>query len=253
MTFKQLIDKYRFDDIIPELMELWDKGNLYLFRQAYDILRKLQPQESEDCYVIEVSRVKGEMESYNRVANLSGWDWAENLNWEIVVANECILTERQLLALCLWERTFYGFSPEQEQSYFEVDEDKAIEPGEMGRRKELVSDICSKYAACSPSDLEFILTDQELMYYTFDGASDSASGDINYIVESIVSYSNLPEAKDVDHCVALVCSPRNDDFSASDFSKLSQAITTKIGCNEPLIHKRVSPDRNHVTVTLLYL
>lgn len=40
MTFKQLFDKYTFEDIVPELKELWNKGNLYLFRQALDILRQ---------------------------------------------------------------------------------------------------------------------------------------------------------------------------------------------------------------------
>lgn len=33
MTFKQLIDKYSFEEIIPELNELWDKGNyIYIAR-----------------------------------------------------------------------------------------------------------------------------------------------------------------------------------------------------------------------------
>lgn len=43
MTFKQLIDKYSFEEIIPELLEIWDKGNIFRFRQAHDILRRLTP------------------------------------------------------------------------------------------------------------------------------------------------------------------------------------------------------------------
>lgn len=61
----------------------------------------------------------GIRESYNRVSNLSGYGWDENLGWEIEVSKECGLTEKQLLALCLWERTYYGFSPHQQENTFE--------------------------------------------------------------------------------------------------------------------------------------
>ncbi len=119
MTFKQLIDKYRFEDIVTELLEIWDKGNLYRFRQAMDILRRLSPAGEEDGEVITVSRVESETGTYYRVSNLSGWYWDNNLNWDIVLSPDCELSEKQLLALCLWERTFYGFSPQQEKDTFD--------------------------------------------------------------------------------------------------------------------------------------
>lgn len=119
MTFRELLEKYKFEDIVPEILQLWDNGNLYLFRHAYDLLRVLESVPNGETGVIEVHRVNdGDGEAYNRVCNLSNYGWSENLDWELDIDADCNLTERQLLALCLWERTYYGFSPWQQDDTF---------------------------------------------------------------------------------------------------------------------------------------
>lgn len=114
MTFKELVNKYSFEEIVSDLLEITDKANLFLYRQAFDILRTLTPSSGEHGDIIEVVHIDAKPRSYNRVRNIFDGDWAENLNMEIKVDPECCLSEKQVLALCLWERTFYGFSPAQE-------------------------------------------------------------------------------------------------------------------------------------------
>lgn len=257
MTFRQLVDKYRFEEIISELTEFWDKGNLYLFRQALDILRTLEPKKNDERDCIRVSMVTNEIESYNRVSNLSEWAWNENLNWEIVVDDECNLSEKQLLALCLWERTFYGFSPEQQSDTFnkwdeELECDKP-EPDEMDKRRKLINDICSKYPGLSHNDMDFILTDRELRYHTFAGISEYQGGEIDYIKESISSYSDLPAVTSNKPCIALLRIPTA--YSVSDISirNLQNSINDVTGCSSLKFHTRFSSEGDSLTLTLLYI
>lgn len=258
MTFKQLVDKYRFEDIIPELTELWDKGNLYLFRQALDILRELEPLAyNGDGNIIEVHKVKSEIETYNRVVNLSGWGWEENLDWRIIVDDECYLSEKQLLALCLWERTFYGFSPDQELETFKVRDEElegdSLELDELGKRRELIEDICSKYSMLKPDDFDFIKADQELIFHAFVGLSDSPQTEMDYIKESILRYSDLPKSKDKSHCVALLCIPEKFELTDDMIDELADALKSKTECLSPLVYRRYAADRKHITLTILYV
>lgn len=257
MTLKELVDKYQFEEIIPELTELWDKGNLYLFRQAHDILRALEPKKNEESGCIKVSKVTNEIESYNRVSNLSGWGWDENLNWEIIVDDECNLSEKQLLALCLWERTYYGFSPEQQHESFEKWDEEAEcdtpEPDEMSKRRELLTDICFKYPGLSHNDLDFILIDNELRCPTFIGIADTPEGEIEYISESISSYSDLPAVTSNQPCIALLRIPAAHDVSEMSFLNLQKLIKEITVCSSLKFHTRFSSESASLTLTLLYI
>lgn len=258
MTFKELVEKYRFDDFLPELSEIWDEGNLYCFRQAFDILRQLEPTDDGRGLVIRVNKVKTDTETYDRVDNLSGWGWDECLSREIVVDEECDLSEKQLLALCLWERTFYGFSPEQEHDTFrrwdEEAENDAPELDEMDKRRELISDICAKYPSLCAGDLDFLLCDRELSMPSFMGVRPGVDDAIEYVIGSITGYSDLPRAdKDVSSCVALLRIPANCTIADIQKERLSEAIQSTIGVAAPDFHSRINADDKHLSLTLIYV
>jgi hypothetical protein len=127
MKFKELIAKYTFDDIVPALQSYWDKGNLFLFREAFDILRLMPTHATEDSAII-IKHYKQRNEEYDNVYNLAGcYSWAECLECEIVTEDDVHLTEKQILALCLWDRTYYGFSPEQENEEVDSWKDPILE------------------------------------------------------------------------------------------------------------------------------
>lgn len=228
-----------------------------MFRQAYDILRKIVPSDNDGKNVIEVSRVVTDTESYNRVSNLSGWFWEDNLNWEITVSEECQLTEKQLLALCLWERTYYGFSPEKEREMFNMLDEELVddvpEPDEMDKRRELIKNVCSNYHDLDANDIDFILTDKELISHTFVGLSDSQKGEIDYIKKSIICYSDIPNATGQRKCLALLCIPSKHNVSASDIGNLTEALSDKIGCKTLIFHQRFASDRVHISLTIIYI
>lgn len=48
MTLKDLILKYEFDTIVPDLIEIENpvKDNLYAFKEAFDTLRRMPPGDA---------------------------------------------------------------------------------------------------------------------------------------------------------------------------------------------------------------
>lgn len=253
MTFRQLIYKYSFDDIIPELNEIWDKGNLYLFRQAFAILRSLEPASGQGSII--VKRVEGETGSYNRVCNLSGYDWHENLGWEIIVDSNIDISEKQLLALCLWERSFYGFSPQQQQATFDQ-WDEESETGycedPINEKMELVDDICSKYPGVNLADLNFALDRQEANFHTFTGWGANRESAVKFIMESIELYFDPLASTSVEQGIALLCA--SDDFMPNDreIALLQKTAQTKIGMLIPQIHKRRVSGNKTLRLTVIF-
>lgn len=255
MTFKQLMDKYDFDDIVPELNEIWDMGNIYLFRQSLTILKSLEPASGSG--VIEVYRVGSDSESYNRVSNLVGHHWHENLGWEIVVDSKCGITEKQLLALCLWERTFYGFSPEQQQDTFdqwdrELGSD-SFDNNVLNEREILVADICSKYPTISAESLNFLISERNPIFLTFRGLHQSIAESVDYIIESIVKYSDLPTIEEISNCVLLLMTPEGLVVPPEAKEKLLDAVKCKVGFTPLQFHERITYDLKDLHLTVLYL
>ena len=119
MKLKELFDKYTFDDIVPYLKEIItdNPNSLPDFRIAFDELRMMKPSDenSEDVLIKDFLDKNGNIMA-NPVCWHLGYSWDECLAKRVVIDNDYPLDGRYVLAGCLWEMTFYGFSkmPDEE-------------------------------------------------------------------------------------------------------------------------------------------
>ena len=119
MKLKELFDKYTFDDIVPYLKEIItdNPNSLPDFRMAFDELRMMKPSD-EDCDDILIKEFLDNDGNIlaNPVCWNLGYSWDECLAKRVVIDNDYPLDGRYVLAGCLWEMTFYGFSnmPDEE-------------------------------------------------------------------------------------------------------------------------------------------
>ena len=119
MKLKELFDKYTFDDIVPYLKEIItdNPNSLPDFRMAFDELRMMKPSDEDfdDILIKEFLDNDGNILANPVCWNL-GYSWDECLAKRVVIDNDYPLDGRYVLAGCLWEMTFYGFSnmPDEE-------------------------------------------------------------------------------------------------------------------------------------------
>jgi hypothetical protein len=155
MKFKELIDKYDWDDVHPTLMQLYPgrEKNIEGYKQVFEELRTLKPVETEMYIVIEDVFDEYDKEYYAHVSGKDGTlnkesdpeyfkddeignqevsyaieftDWAQWLAMDIDHESLLKYSELDIIAHCLWEMTFYGFT--QEDIKKAIDEiDKSVE------------------------------------------------------------------------------------------------------------------------------
>ena len=120
MTLKELIMQVSFDELLPCLKTLisGNEGSLYAFRETYDWLRL---KEADSAYkgTIHVGWCGDEEDRWIGVSNMHNASWEKNLAKEIAVDDDVQISADELAAHCLWEITFYGFSPEETTKTFD--------------------------------------------------------------------------------------------------------------------------------------
>ena len=119
MTLKDLIMKVSFEELLPYLKEHEKEhlDNIYSFREAYDLLRSMKPA-SDYKGNINVEWSGGEFEGEEKwisVGPMHDCSWEEDLAKEVVVADDIHLNTTELAMRCLWEITYWGFSPAERQ------------------------------------------------------------------------------------------------------------------------------------------
>lgn len=111
------MDKVDFDSLAPFIEKTEGKhlDSIYGYREAFDILRYMKPSENFKGE----ARVEWSGEEYGDdqwigVFHLDGDYWEDALAKEIVIGDNVDLSIEEIAAKCLWEITFYGFTPEHE-------------------------------------------------------------------------------------------------------------------------------------------
>jgi hypothetical protein len=141
MKFKDLVDKYAWDDAQVVLLQLYpdEEKSLAGYRQVYETLRSLQPAETKLRICIESVTSDLDGETYEDVSGKDGrtrreaspevdWDgesgnkeesfgieftdWAEWLGMEIDPQTADRYPELAIIGHCLWEMTFVGYTRE---------------------------------------------------------------------------------------------------------------------------------------------
>ena len=112
MTLKELLNKCEFKDIAPCIINISDTVSLSCFKEAFDILRHLEPAaDSIGGGKLEFVKHYNEF-TQNTYPLLKQWgeldSWKCELNSEIIVSDELSLTDAEIAALCIWELTYWG-------------------------------------------------------------------------------------------------------------------------------------------------
>lgn len=123
MTLKELLTQVGFDELLPYL-EKWEKKNLdniYAFREAYDILRDMEPDKDYRGEVTVITTIREDGTKITQVNFLDDNVWEKELAKELVFPKGMLLSLEELAMRCLWEITFYGFSPtDLEDTFFKM-------------------------------------------------------------------------------------------------------------------------------------
>ncbi len=103
MKLRELISRIEFDRIIPTL-RTYDNmdGQIIHYKEAYDELRTMTPNDTEHVLTINLS------EGYVSVYGCEEL-WETCLGSEIIIGEELTLTEEEILAHIMWEITFFGY------------------------------------------------------------------------------------------------------------------------------------------------
>ena len=115
MTLKELLTQVGFDELLPYLKkhEPEHLDDIYSFREAYDILLGMEPDKDFKGEA-RVEWSGGEYEGEQKwigVHHLDDNAWEKELAKEIIVADDMHLSLAELAMHCLWEITYWGFSP----------------------------------------------------------------------------------------------------------------------------------------------
>lgn len=142
MKFKELIDKYNWDDVCSTLRQLYpDQGkNIEGYKQVFSELQAIKPVETEMRIVLEDVFDECDKEYYTHVSGKDGTlnkesdpqhfkddelgnqevsygieltDWDKWLAMEIDHESLVRYSELDIIGHCLWEMTFYGFTQEK--------------------------------------------------------------------------------------------------------------------------------------------
>ena len=117
-TLKELIMGHDFDSIVPELKKIDDHAERSLagYKEGYDTLRLMGPDQNfdeEDIKEIELSWCGEDDEERWIGSTGTGFEWEKALAKQVKVADDLQLTEEEIIAHCLYELTFFGFTPQE--------------------------------------------------------------------------------------------------------------------------------------------
>lgn len=139
MKFKELIDKYNWNDVYSTLIQLYpdQEKNIEGYKQVFEELCTLRPTETKMRIVIEDVFDEYDKEYHAHVSGKDGTlnkesdpkhfkddeignqevsygieftDWAEWLSMKIDQESLSKYSELDIIGHCLWEMTFYGFT-----------------------------------------------------------------------------------------------------------------------------------------------
>lgn len=121
MTLKELVMQVSFEALYPYLKVLvkGQDNSVYAFREAYDLLRNMEPNpEYQGEVQISWSGDIDEEENYQpgeddvlAICYLDDDAWENELAKELIIHKNVDASLAEIAANCLWEVTFYGFSP----------------------------------------------------------------------------------------------------------------------------------------------
>ena len=182
MTVKELIMEVGFDDLLPYLKEIivGHFDYIYAFREAYDILRDMQPNPEF------VGKVWIEQEEdWVSVQSLDGDSWENELAKELVLPKNATLSKEEIAAHCIYDITFYGFSPaEIIEKFWQMQR-------QVERRKSIIQELTASGSSFMYKDLAYLLQVEYGTRYDYHSITNGQGNRLAYIADSMTKYQQL--------------------------------------------------------------
>ena len=182
MTVKELIMEVGFDDLLPYLKEIivGHLDNIYAFREAYDILRGMKPNpEFAGKVWIE------QEEDWVSVQSLDGDSWENELAKELVLPKNATLSKEEIAAHCIYDITFYGFSPaEIIEKFWQMQR-------QVERRKSIIQELTASGSSFMYKDLAYLLQVEYGTRYDYHSITNGQGNRLAYIADSMTKYQQL--------------------------------------------------------------
>ena len=179
MTVKELIMEVKFDDLLPYLREIivGHLDNIYAFREAYDILRDMQPNPKFAGKVWIVQE-----EDWVSVQSLDG-------DKKLVLSNNATLSKEEIAVHCIYDITFYGFSPAERIDNFW----KSHGPiqSKMERRESIIQELTVSGSSFMYKDLAYLLQVEYGTRYDYHSIANGQGNRLAYIADSMTKYQQL--------------------------------------------------------------
>lgn len=224
MTVKELINEVEFDDLLPYLKEIIVEhlDNIYAFREAYDILRGMEPNSK---FVGKVRIVQ--KEDWISVQSLDADFWENELAKELVLPKNTTLSKEEIAAHCIYDITFYGFSPADRIKNFW--ESHAPIQSKMERRESIIQELTVPGSSFAYKDLAYLLQVEYGTRYDYHSITNGLGSRLAYIAASMTQYQQL------------------------DLSRYNDAIVCiRVSTQYPLINEELEDFKRNVRVWLNY-
>ena len=224
MTVKELIMEVGFDDLLPYLKEIivGHFDNIYAFREAYDILWDMQPNPKFAGKVwIE------QEEDWVSVQSLDGDSWENELAKELALSKDATLSKEEIAAHCIYDITFYGFSPAEIIENFW--KSHAPMQSKMGRRESIIQELTVSGSSFTYKDLAYLLHVEYATRYDYHSITNGQRNRLGYIADSMTKYQQL------------------------DLSRYNNAVVCiRVSVQYPLTNKELEDFKHNVRVWLNY-
>ena len=186
MTVKELIMEVEFDDLLPYLKEIivGHFDNIYAFREAYDILRGMKPNPEF------IGKVWIEQEEdWVSVQSLDGDSWENELAKELALFNNTTLSKEDIAAHCIYDITFYGFSPAERIE--NLWKSHGSMQSKMERRESIIQELTVSGSSFMYKDLAYLLQVEYGTRYDYHSITNGQENRLAYIAESMTKYQQL--------------------------------------------------------------
>lgn len=199
MTVKDLIMEVKFDDLLPYLKEIivGHLDNIYAFREAYDILRNMQPN-SEFIGKVWIEQE----EDWVSVQSLDADFWENELAKELVLPKNATLSKEKIAAYCIYDITFYGFSPAERIENFW--KSHAPMQSKMERRKSIIQELTVPGSSFMYKDLAYLIEVEYGTRYDYHSITNGQGNRLGYITNSMTKYQQL-DLRRYNNAVVCIC------------------------------------------------
>ena len=186
MTVKELIMEVEFDDLLPYLKEIivGHFDNIYAFREAYDILRGMEPNPKfAEKVCIE------QKEDLINIQSLDADFWENELAKELVLPKNATLNKEEIAAHCIYDITFYGFSPvERIENFWKS---HAPMQSKMERRKAIIQELTVPGSSFMYKDSAYLIEVEYGTRYDYHSITNGQGNRLGYITNSMTKYQQL--------------------------------------------------------------